>query len=189
MKKLFSLAFAMLIFFSPIVANAAGAISGDEQRILDSLNQGVTTQGGQSFFFSATDIQQAENELKANDYDKATCDEAVAHINAARQLVIDNSAGITATSLENLLSQMPKHIQNQLLDHVLATAKALNLSVDGKGNITNNSGQKVFVPNTSKNPVVKTTGFTMTTAIITIIGLLSLTAVTGLLSRKTSVHC
>lgn len=189
MKKLFALAFAFLVFMAPLAANAAGAISSDEQRILDALNQGVTTQEGQTFYFSATDIQQAENELKANDYDKATCDEVVGHINAARQLVIDNSAGITATSLEDLLSQLPKDIQNQILDHILAAAKALDLSVDGNGNITNNKGQAVFVPTNSKNPVVKTTGFTMTNAIITIIGLFSLTLVTGVLSRKKEVNC
>lgn len=189
MKKLVSLAFALLVFISPIAASAAGAISNDEQGILDALNQGVTTQQGQTFYFSATDIQQAENELKANDYDKATCDEVIGHINAARQLVTDNSAGITATSLEDLLRQLPKNIQNQIRDHILAAAKVLNLSVDGNGNVTNNSGKKVFVPTTGKNPVVKTTGFTMTNAIITIIGLVSLTAVTGILSRKKGANC
>ena len=88
-----------------------------------------------------------------------------------------------------MLSQLPKDIQNQILDHILAAAKALDLSVDGNGNITNNKGQAVFVPTNSKNPVVKTTGFTMTNAIITIIGLFSLTLVTGILSRKKEVNC
>ena len=189
MKKLFSLVFTLALVMSPLIASASGAISDDEQRILDALNQGVTTQEGQTFYFSNTDIQQAENELKANDYDSETCNEVVEHINAARQLVIDNSAGITATSLEDLLRQLPKDIQNQILDHILAAAKVLGLSVDSEGNITNNNGQTVFVPTSTKNPVVKATGFSTTNAIVTIISLATLTVITGLLSRKKGANC
>ena len=181
--------FALLVIVAPVTASAAGAISADEQKILDALNQGVTTKEGQTFHFSATDIQQAENDLKTNNYDAATCEAVVADINAARQLVIDNSAGIKATSLEDLIRQLPKSVQDQIMNHILSAAKTLGLKVDGNGVITNTKGQKVFVPTTGGNPVVKTTGFSLANVAVTLIGLLSLTAVTGFMSRKKGVKC
>lgn len=189
MKKLVSLVFALLVFVLPITANAAGAITADEQRILDALNQGVTTKEGEKFFFSATDIQQAENELKTNDYSAATVNTVVGHIDAARQLVVDNSAGIKATSLENLIAQLPKDVQNQIKNHVLQAAQALGLSIDSNGNIVNNVGKKVFVPTTSANPVVKTTGASSTGAIIAIVSLLALTVATGFISNRKGASC
>jgi len=189
MKRFVSIIFALLVFVLPITANAAGAISADEQRILDALNQGVTTKEGERFFFSATDIQQAENELKANDYNAATVNTVVGHIDAARQLVVDNSAGIKATSLEDLLKQLPKNIQDQIRTHILEAAKALGLSVDSQGNITNKTGNKVFVATTSKNPVVKTTGISITSAMITIISLVALTVATGFISKRKGASC
>ncbi|WP_326717320.1 hypothetical protein [Vagococcus jeotgali] len=181
MKKLVSMiiAFVGVLFLLPIASNAAGAISANEQEILDALNQGVTIDNGQTFYFSATDIQQAENELKANDYDKKTTDTVVANINAARQLVIDNSKGLSATSLNDLLKQLPKHVQDQIRDYILASAKALGLSIDQNGIIVDNSGKKVFVPTTSNNPVVKTTGVASSTGIMTVIALVAITAVLG----------
>lgn len=189
MKKLISLVFALLVFVLPITANAAGAITADEQRILDALNQGVTTKEGETFYFSATDIQQAENELKTNDYDAATVNTVVGHINAARQLVIDNSAGIKATSLENLIAQLPENVQSQIKNHIFEAAKALGLSVDGNGNIVNNGGTKVVVPTTKSNPVVKTTGISLGSAIITLVSLLTLTVATGFISNRKGASC
>lgn len=189
MKNLMTIIFAGLLIFLPISGSAAGAISADEQKILDALNQGVTTKEGQTFYFDATDIQQAENELKINDFDAAACTTVVEHINAARQLVIDNSAGIQATSLKHLLGQLPVNIQNQIRDHILAAAQVLGLSIDGNGNIVDNKGQKVIVPTTTTNPVVKTTGVSSTISIATLISLVSLTAVTGFMTRKKGINC
>ncbi|MCI0131089.1 MULTISPECIES: hypothetical protein [unclassified Vagococcus] len=189
MKKLVSLIFTLLVVMLPITANAAGAISTDEQRILDSLNAGITTKEGQRFFFSATDIQQAENDLKTNDYSAETVNTVVGHIEAAKQLAVDNSAGIKATGLEDFLKQLPKHIQNQIQNHILEAAKALGLSVDSKGNVTNNAGQKVFVATTSSNPVVKTTGISLTSAIVTIASLVALTVATGFFSKRRGASC
>ena len=189
MKKLLSLVFALLVFVAPITVSAAGAISADEQRILDSLNQGVTTKEGEKFFFSATDIQQAENELKANDYNAATVNTVIGHIDAARQLVVDNSSGIKASSLENLLSQLPKDVQDKIKTHILQAAQALGLSVDSKGNVVNNSGTKVIVPTTKSNPVVKTTGISLGSTIITLVSLLTLTVATGFISNRKGASC
>lgn len=189
MEKLVSLLFALLVFLVPVTANAAGAISADEQRILDALNQGVTTKEGERFFFSATDIQQAENELKTNDYNATTVNTVVGHIDAARQLVVDNSAGIKATSLENLLKQLPKDIQNQIKTHILEAAKALGLSVDSSGNIIDKTGKKVFVATTSNNPVVKTTGISPISGIIALVSVVALTVATGFISKRKGASC
>ncbi|MGO2082941.1 hypothetical protein [Vagococcus sp.] len=166
-----------LIMLFPVITHAEGAITADEQRILDALNQGVTA-NGQTFYFSSTDIQQAENDLKTYDYEASTVNQIVGNINSARQLVIDNSAGMTASSLTDLLKQLPRDVQKQVGYYVAASAKALDVKVDQNGSVVTNNyytngetekgskggaasgdaGRKVFVPTNAKNPVVKTTG-------------------------------
>lgn len=107
------LVMAGLVLLFPMMAHAEGAITADEQRILDALNQGVTA-NGQTFYFDATDIQQAENDLKSYDYSKSTVDQVVGNINAARQLVMDNAGNIQANSLNDLLKQLPRDVQKQV---------------------------------------------------------------------------
>lgn len=189
MKKLVSLVFTLLVVFLPITAQAAGSITADEQRILDSLNTGITTKEGQRFFFSATDIQQAENDLKANNYSASTVNTVVGHIEAAKQLAVSNSAGIQATSLENFLQQLPKNVQNQIRNHILSASRALGVSVSSNGTITDNAGKKVFVATTKSNPVVKATGISLTSAVVTLTSLVALTIATGFMSKRKGASC
>ncbi|MBP1043625.1 hypothetical protein I6N95_21595 [Vagococcus sp. BWB3-3] len=158
MKKMLSMLLVALVAIGfALPASAAGAITAAEQSILNELNAGVTAGGG-TFYFAASDIAQAENELKANDFDAATCQTVVGHIQAARALVVNNSAGLTATSLNNLLGQLPKAIQDQILDHIYAAADALDLAISSNGTVVNKAGKTVIVPTTKANPVVKATG-------------------------------
>lgn len=113
----------------------------------------------------------------------------VGHIEAAKQLAVDNSAGIQATSLENFLKQLPKNVQTQIRNHVLEASRALGLSVSSNGNITNSAGKKAFVPTTSSNPVIKTTGISLTSAVMTIASLVTLTVATGFMSKRKGASC
>lgn len=166
MKKVTSILLIALLaigFMTAETVSAAGAISAAEQGILDELNAGVTAGGG-TFYFEASDIVQAENELKANDYNAATTQVVIGHIQAARQLVLDNSKGITATNLNNLLAQLPKTVRDQIWNHIIAAADALDMAVASNGTLVNKAGKAVIIPNTTSNPVVKATGADYTTS-------------------------
>lgn len=158
MKKMLSmLLVAIFAVGIALPASAAGAITANEQSILNELNAGVTAGGG-TFYFPASDIGQAENVLKTNDYNAATTQEVVGHIQSARQLVVDNSKGLTATSLTNLLAQLPVSVQNQIQAHITAAVNTLGLVISSNGTIVNKAGKTVIIPTTKANPVVKATG-------------------------------
>lgn len=165
MKKLMSILVVAILAlgFAPSVL-AAGAITAAEQGILNELNAGVTAGGG-TFYFAASDITQAENAVKSNDYSDASSQTVVGHIQAARKLVVDNSKGITATSLTNLLGQLPVSVRNEINNHIAAAASALGLVYDASTRtISDKSGKTVIIPNTKSNPVVKATGADYTTS-------------------------
>ncbi|MGX7013830.1 hypothetical protein [Vagococcus silagei] len=183
------LVMAGLVLLFPMMAHAEGAITADEQRILDALNQGVTA-NGQTFYFDATDIQQAENDLKSYDYSKSTVDQVVGNINAARQLVMDNAGNIQANSLNDLLKQLPRDVQKQVGYYVAATWKALDARMDENGKVvtnTKNQTNTVYVPTNGKNPIVKTTGGNYTMFYVVLAGLAASTLGLAVLqSRKWS---
>ena len=165
MKKLMRIVFGAILALGLGVttASAAGAITADEQAILNELNAGVTA-GGDTFFFNATQISDAEYYLKVNDYPASATTVVVGHIQAARKLVVDNSTGIKATSLSNLIAQLPQNIQTQIWDHIMAAATALDLSIDQGGNVINKKDGKTVITNGA--PIVKATGANYTTSLV-----------------------
>ena len=169
MKKLMSMLLVAIVAIGfALPAAAAGAISAAEQTILDELNAGVKV-NGQSFYFNPADIKQAENQLKVEEYAAETTKIVVTEIQAARKLVEDNSAGIVANSLNDLLRQLPKEIRDQIFGHIQTAARALGLVATLSGStitISNVKGETVITPVSGKNPVVKATGANYTTSLV-----------------------
>ncbi|MGY3766733.1 hypothetical protein ACWOAH_09440 [Vagococcus vulneris] len=162
MKKLFSLLLVSLL--AVIFASSASANTAKGGAILDELNAGVTTDAG-TFYLPQQFITQAENELKANNYTDSQVDQVVANIRAAKQLVIDNSKGLKANSLSELMNQLPQNVMDQIWSYVTKSANVLGLSIDQKGNILSRDGKAIITTNTKNQPVVKATGANYTTAL------------------------
>ena len=119
---------AVVLFFAP-TAQAAGAITADEQRILDELNQGVSV-GGKTFNLRASDIAQAENHLKQNDISASDANQVIAQIQQARALIANSGVDVSnITSIEDLLRALPLDLTNQLKDIITSAANILGLSI------------------------------------------------------------
>ncbi|WP_407856499.1 hypothetical protein [Enterococcus hailinensis] len=119
---------AVVLFFAP-TAQAAGAITADEQRILDELNQGVSV-GGKTFNLRASDIAQAENHLKQNDISASEANQVIAKIQQARALIANSGVDVSnINSIEDLLKALPADLTNQLKDIITAAANILGLSI------------------------------------------------------------
>ncbi|WP_427813639.1 hypothetical protein ACQKTA_10205 [Enterococcus sp. 22-H-5-01] len=119
---------AVVLFFAP-TAQAAGAITADEQRILDELNQGVSV-GGKTFNLRASDIAQAENHLKQNDISASEANQVIAKIQQARALIASSGVDVSnINSIEDLLKALPADLTNQLKDIITAAANILGLSI------------------------------------------------------------
>jgi len=119
---------AVVLFFAP-TAQAAGAITADEQRILDELNQGVSV-GGKTFNLRASDIAQAENHLKQNDISASDANQVIAQIQQARALIANSGVDVSnINSIEDLLRALPLDLTNQLKDIITSAANILGLSI------------------------------------------------------------
>lgn len=119
---------AVVLFFAP-TAQAAGAITADEQRILDELNQGVSV-GGKTFNLRASDIAQAENHLKQNDISASDANQVIAQIQQARALIANSGIDVSnINSIEDLLRALPADLTNQLKDIITSAANILGLSI------------------------------------------------------------
>ena len=119
---------AVVLFFAP-TAQAAGAITADEQRILDELNQGVSV-GGKTFNLRASDIAQAENHLKQNDISASDANQVIAQIQQARALIANSGVDVSnINSIEHLLRALPLDLTNQLKDIITSAANILGLSI------------------------------------------------------------
>ncbi|MFC4770812.1 hypothetical protein [Enterococcus hermanniensis] len=119
---------AVVLFFAP-TAQAAGAITADEQRILDELNQGVSV-GGKTFNLRASDIAQAENHLKQNDISASEANQVIAQIQQARALIASSGVDVSnINSIEDLIKALPLDIKNQLKDVITQAANILGLSI------------------------------------------------------------
>ncbi len=119
---------AVVLFFAP-TAQAAGAITADEQRILDELNQGVSV-GRKTFNLRASDIAQAENHLKQNDISASEANQVIAKIQQARALIANSGVDVSnINSIEDLLRALPADLTNQLKDIITSAANILGLSI------------------------------------------------------------
>lgn len=193
---------AVVLFFAP-TAQAAGAITADEQRILDELNQGVSV-GGKTFNLRASDIAQAENHLKQNDISASDANQVIAQIQQARALIANSGVDVSnINSIEDLLRALPLDLTNQLKDIITAAANILGLSIsfhtggfsingsnaNGSTAGTNNgSSVTSSKPSTStvytSGSAVKQTGATYAASAISFASLLLVAAGAAVVGRK-----
>ncbi|MBO1305428.1 hypothetical protein JZO70_04610 [Enterococcus sp. 669A] len=131
MKKLVSVVLAVMAVLLLAVpsANADGAITADEQRILTEMDKGVTV-SGKNFGFAASDRAQAENYLKQHDVSTANVDAVVGYIQQARSIAAAQNVNVAnINSLPELIKAFPRDVINQLKNIVTSAAHVLGLSV------------------------------------------------------------
>lgn len=191
---------AVVLFFAP-TAQAAGAITADEQRILDELNQGVSV-GGKTFNLRASDIAQAENHLKQNDISASDANQVIAKIQQARALIANSGVDVSnINSIEDLLRALPLDLTNQLKDIITSAANILGLSISFhtggfsiNGSNANAAGTNNGSSVTSSKPststvytsgsAVKQTGATYAASAISFASLLLVAAGAAVVGRK-----
>lgn len=188
MKKLVSLmsvvAALVAMFVLAVPAQAAGAISTDEQRILTELDKGVTV-NGKTFNITASDRTQAENYLKQHDVSTTAVDTVVKNIQAARTLAEAQNVDVTnINTLTDLILAFSTDVTAQLKDYVVAAANALGLKVTfGPGTVSivdPNGGNAVY---TSGN-AVKQTGATYIVSFAALGTLLAIAAGAFVVGKK-----
>jgi len=148
MKKLVSLVlvFVAFLFLSAPKVEAAGAITADEQRILDTLRQPVTV-NGKTFSIPANYIAQAENYLKQQDISANEVNEVIGHIQSTINLVSAQNVDISQVqSLEDLIRLLPANVVNQIKNSVSAAANVLGLVV------TSWNGGNIVLSSVDNNP-------------------------------------
>lgn len=189
MKKmigLFVFVLSLVVIGLPAV-QADSAISADEQRILDSLNTGVTV-SGKTFYLDASDLTQAENYLKQNDLSAAEVNEVVASIESAKALVASQTIDVTnITTLAQLMSALPANVKNQIRGHITNAANVLGLTISldsvNSYSITDKKGHVAYATGSP----VKNTGSTYLVSVATIAGLLTIAAGAFVVGRKVRV--
>lgn len=194
MKKIVSgfIALIAVILFVGPSAQADGAITADEQRILSELDKGVTV-GGKTFNIGAAERAQAENFLKQNDVSADKVDSVVAQIQKARSLVESSGLDVTnINSIEALIKALPMSTKNQLKDIITSAASTLGLTINfypggfsitqpGSGSAgSTSSGGTVY----TSGGAVKQTGMTYLSSAISFASLLLVAAGAFVVGRK-----
>ena len=199
MKKILSLLLVvisfMVMFSMPSTARAEGAITNDEQRILDSLDKGVTV-NGKTFHILDSDRNQAVNYLKQHDLTNEQVNSVVADIEASRQLVEAQNVDVTnINTLEELVRALPTDVKNQLRANISSVGNVLGLVItftrDGviivdpnENSQVGSGGQLVY---NSGNPI-KQTGANYTSSLIVFVSLLIITVGAFLIGKTKYVQ-
>lgn len=193
MKKLISIVailFALFTVASP--AQAAGAISSDEQRILDALSTSVTV-SGKAFNVPQTQITQAENFLKQNDLTSAQVNTVVSNIEAAKTLLASQSIDLSnVNSIDELVKALPRNVIVQIQGYVTAAADAIGLVVTSwnggyvqlSQKTTSGKSATTTTPVYSTGSAVKQTGANYIVSFAAIGGLLTLAAGAFVIGKK-----
>lgn len=131
MKKVLGFFVALIAAFVLVMpsAKADGAITTQEQRILDALKQPVTV-SGQTFTLPGQYLTQAENELKQNDYSAAQVADVLAKIDAVVKEV--ESAKVTlpaGATFDDLVNALPASVKASIKANVESAAATLGLKV------------------------------------------------------------
>lgn len=194
MKKIVSgfIALIAVILFVGPSAQADGAITADEQRILSELDKGVTV-GGKTFSIGASERAQAENFLKQNDVSADKVNVVVEQIQRARALVEASGLDVSnINSIEALIKALPLNTKNQLKDIITKAANTLGLTIafyPGGYSITQpgassagaaSSGSTVY----TSGGAVKQTGMTYLSSAISFASLLLVAAGAFVVGRK-----
>lgn len=194
MKKLVSMVVTLVALFAIVVpVDAAGAISSDEQRILDALTATVTV-NGKSFDVPQSQITQAENYLKQNDLTAAQVNTVVSNIEAVKTLLASQKIDMAnVNSIEDLVKALPRSVILKIQGYVTAAADALGLVVTSwnggfvqlSQKTTSGKSATATTPVYGTDSAVKQTGASYLVSFATIGGLLTLAAGAFVVGRKT----
>lgn len=192
MKKVLSMVLLALVavfaFAVTTPVHAAGALSADDQRILDALHQPVTI-GGKTFYLPASYIAQAESTLKQNNYSAAQADAVIAKINDAVSTLEAQGVDVSnVNSLEELVKLLPASVIEAVKADVQAAASVLGLTVAINGtnvSIVNsaNSSATAF----STGSVVKQTGANYTISLVAGITMMTIAAGALFINKRAKV--
>lgn len=169
----------LLNFFFTVSVDAAGAISANEQLVLDELTQKIDIQG-REFQVPETYITQTENYLKQNDLEESQTLTVISNIRKAKSLIknveIDYS---DIHSLADLIKRIPRDTVVELQRCITESADVLGLVVLSwnQGDVelgTQNPDGTISAVFSSEQPI-KQTGAVHISSFLAI-GLLLLTA-------------
>lgn len=192
MKKVLSMFLLALVavfaFAVTSPVHAAGALSADDQRILDALHQPVTI-GGKTFYLPASYIAQAESTLKQNNYSAAQADAVIAKINDAVSTLEAQGVDVSnVNSLEELVKLLPASVIEAVKADVQAAASVLGLTVAINGtnvSIVNsaNSSATAF----STGSVVKQTGANYLVSLVAGVTMMTIAAGALFINKRAKV--
>lgn len=124
-----ALATVFALTTTPEAVSADGAISAQEQKVLDELNRSIVI-GGKGFSLPATEMNSAINHLNNVDLTQAQVDSAIYNIQAAKALAAGVSVDASgANSLEEALALLPADISNRIKNHIIAAGNAVGVSI------------------------------------------------------------
>ncbi|MDT2706176.1 MULTISPECIES: hypothetical protein [Enterococcus] len=189
MKKLVSFVVSLLaVFMLATPAFADGAITAEEQQIMDALNTPVTV-GGKEFNLTAKYTTQAENYLKQNDLTTAQVNTVVSNIQAVQKLLSSIDVDTTnVTTLEDLVKVLPRDVIMQIQRHVTAAADALGLVVlswnGGDIQLGKQNADGSTSPVFSTGSTIKNTGTSYVTSLVAVGALLVIAAGAFVVGKK-----
>ncbi|WP_165004779.1 MULTISPECIES: LPXTG cell wall anchor domain-containing protein [unclassified Enterococcus] len=181
--------FTVFMFALPV--DAVGAISDNEQRILNELNEPVRIQE-KEFTVPTKDVTQAENYLKQNELTNAQVEIVVSNIQSVKTLLTSLTVDLSGVStLDDLIKALPRDVIVQIQQHVTAAANALGLVVlswnqgDIQFGVQNSDG--TTSPAFSSKQAVKQTGASFASSFIAVGALLFVAAGAFVISKKTKL--
>lgn len=124
-----SMVLILCSFFFTSYVDAAGAISQDEQMIIQELTQPILIQG-KEFQMPQTYITQTENYLKQNDLSKSQVDTAVKNIQNVKQKLTNLDIDLSSVhTINDLIKIIPRETILEIQQLISSTADALGLVV------------------------------------------------------------
>ncbi len=190
MKKIIAVLFAVVLMLVPcaVAAGAAGALSADEQRVIDFLSDEYTI-GKTVYSIPDEYITQAKNYFLTIDIAATQADEIIAEV----QKAIDELKATVLPDEEFHMETLPTNVKEDVLKAGQAACKVVGLDLTynvatAKVEITKpsevDSGQPTVIFNAE--PIIKTTGADVNTAsvVLTIGALAALVAACAVVAKK-----
>ncbi|MCH4168347.1 MAG: hypothetical protein LKF42_03755 [Streptococcaceae bacterium] len=145
-------------------ANADGAVTAEEQQIIDKLSSGVTV-GGKTYYLDGGNLTKAINYLKENDLTTAEVNEVLSDIDNIVATIAASDVDVSdISSLEELAKALPKNVIESIkaslsdignvLGLVITYGKSeISISEKKSGATIYSAGEKV-VKNTDSNSIM-----------------------------------
>lgn len=186
MKKVLGFIVALVAAFVLVLPSvkADGAITSEEQQILEALKQPVKVDG-QTFTLPQSYLTQAENQLKQNNYSAAQVADVLAKINAVVKEVESADIKLPAgATFDDLVKALPASVKASIKANVEAAAKTLGLKVViTSAGITLVSGNNT-AGNISTDSPVKQTGANYVASVVAAASLLVVAAGAFVVGKK-----